>query len=110
MAKAVVLNLTDRAITLRTHDGDSVTVPPSHSRPAQINAAFLNWMPPNPQQLKILYYINDQGQRVNDLNPPVQEPEIPGENPEAENSSDAPPDDSQPHNPSRADPRNTSRS
>jgi hypothetical protein len=73
MAKAVVVNLTDKTVTLQTHDGDSVSVPPTTpGRSARIDAKFMEWITPHPNQIKVLYYIDNQGQRVNELPQPAE--------------------------------------
>jgi hypothetical protein len=70
MAKAIVINLTNTTLHLYTHAGESVSVLPSHGKSVTIDAKFMEWIAPHPNNLRVLYYLNDQGQRVTDLTPP----------------------------------------
>jgi hypothetical protein len=70
MAKAVVINISGTTKHLHTHEGDSVTVLSSNKSVA-IDAKFVQWIPPHPSEIQILYYIDDKGNRVKELPDPA---------------------------------------
>ena len=79
ITRAVVVNLTKRTLHPRTHEGDSVSIPPNtNGRSVTINYKFLQCIAPHPNDLRVLYYMDDSGNRYEKLpesDPPPAEAE-----------------------------------
>jgi hypothetical protein len=71
MAHAVVVNLTRMPKTLQAMVNgkmEFVQVPPTlHGKPARVQPHFVTWQELHPREMRVIHFVNSQGQKVAQL-------------------------------------------